>query len=1156
LNRDVSPEIGTFTNQTEFLVLRRQGGAGVSLKCLNGVVVFLLNNQHPGETMSRIIDNRNVTLETRLIETLPQCKQLDACVGYFNLRGWRKLRGAVLTMDEFESDGPRVRLIVGMAIAGDNEIRNEYRRAKRSQSGIDLPRAVTLAQKAVASFATQLTWGAPTNEDGRGLLQLKEDLLSGRVQVKFAAREPLHAKLYVCHAATGFKGFQATIGSSNLTSAGLSGQGELNLEETDDATTRSLAAWFDDRWDDEFTIDITTQLIEVIDNSWARETPPNPRDIHLKIAYELSQDARNGLSTDIPVQFRNVLLPHQESAVRVACRILERRGLVVIGDVVGLGKTMTASAIAATTGESVLVLCPKSMTDTWEEYLQAYDIPGKVMSLSMVSRELESLRRYKLVMIDESHNLRHSTTINWGVIREYIQTNDSNLVLITATMYNADHRDIGGQIALKIEKDLDLGIRPERLLAEIGEIELAQRTNGRLTSLEAFEQSKFSDDWQRLLSQFLVRRTRKFLESQYGSEDEASGRIVMHYADGTPFSFPKRIPEALDYEGGPNDLVDKLASVENFELIDNLTYARYQLGKYLSDHAIAETPEEEIVLENLRKSVQTAAGFIRTTTLKRMASSAAAFLITIEKMMARGHVLRFALEQGYDVPIGTFPDRTIVDLESEEDGDDDLDVDSTVRSRSKGRSLDEWNVIARSSYKALGGLQGKVHWVKSTKFKTKELLEDVNFDLGQLQSIVNEYGEWNPVDDSRLVALANLINSLPSREKVLVFSEYRDTVEYIANNLPAQCAGRVIDGASGKSTKPLIMARRFSPKSNQTIGGLPSGSEEIDVLISTDVLSEGQNLQDAAIVVNWDLPWTIIRIIQRAGRVDRVGQEASEVRVLSFLPHEGIDRIIKLRERLIRRLTEFAHTIGSDDKFFHEEGARSNDEIAGLFNGRANLDQDEGEVDYSSYALGIWEAATDEEQAKVGALPNVVFSAMDAKAPESRGVVLFCRTENGFDALATISETTGTSMRTPMEVLRMTEADSTEPRREVLRNHHQLVREAIEGTLINMTNQTAILLNSGIRKRIHELLVGYQESFRGSVFYDATVENLINDLPIRPIKESARRNVSQILKSGRLESNKRNSVSLLLNLYRDGDLLDEINEDDDDMAIVCSMGLI
>ena len=147
-------------------------------------------------------------------------------------------------------------------------------------------------------------------------------------------------------------------------------------------------------------------------------------------------------------------------------------------------------------------------------------------------------------------------------------------------------------------------------------------------------------------------------------------------------------------------------------------------------------------------------------------------------------------------------------------------------------------------------------------------------------------------------------------------------------------------------------------------------------------------------------------------------------------------------------------------------------------------------------------------------------------------------------------------MRTPMEVLRMTDADSTEPRREVLRNHHQLVREAIEGTLINMTNQTAILLNSGIRKRIHELLVDYQESFRGSVFYDATVEALINDLPIRPIKESARRNVSQILKSGRLDTDRRNSVSLLLNLYRDGDLLDEINEDDDDMAIVCSMGLI
>ncbi|MCL5077212.1 MAG: phospholipase D-like domain-containing protein [Actinobacteria bacterium] len=1107
--------------------------------------------------MSRIIDNQKVSLEQRLEETLPECKQLDVCVGYFNLRGWRRIRDSILSMETHESENPRVRLLIGMAIVGESEIRNEYRLSNRSTNGIDLPQAVLMAQRAVSAFATQLTWGAPTNNDLAGLRHLKEDLQLGRVAVKFAARTPLHAKLYVCHAATGLKGFQATIGSSNLTSAGLSGQGELNLEETDDATTWMLADWFDNHWNDEYSIDITNLLIEVIENSWAREIPPNPRLVHLKIAYELSHDARSGINLDIPIQFRNVLLPHQESAVRVACRILERQGLVIIGDVVGLGKTMTASAIAATTGGKCSCPLPKNMVETWDEYLQTYDIPGKVLSLSMVSRELSSLRRYKLVMIDESHNLRHRSRIDWEVIHDYIQLNDSKLVLITATMYNADHRDIGGQIALKIEKDQDLGIRPERLIEHIGEIKLAQRTNGRLTSLAAFEQSRYSEDWQRLLSQFLVRRTRKFLETQYGEHDPVTNRIMMKFPDGSEFSFPKRVPEPLEYVGGPNDLGDRLASPENFDIIDNLTYARYQLGKYLLPGAEPDSQAQKEVLENLKKSIQTAAGFIRTTALKRMASSAFAFLNTVEKMLIRGHILKYALENGFDIPIGTIPDLTIADLESEEDGIEEFEDSELIRTQSQRRTHEVWREIARQGIESLKKLPDtKIRWVPSSKFKVGELLSDLIFDLNQLQGIVDEYGQWDPAQDSRLTALAQLVNSLPEGAKVLVFSEYRDTVDYVARNLPNHCPGRVIEGASGHSSKPQLLARRFSPRSNERTGGLPPGSVEIDVLISTDVLSEGQNLQDAAIVVNWDLPWTIIRIIQRAGRIDRVGQQAREIRVLSFLPHDGINRIIKLRERLIRRLKEFAETIGSDDVFFIEDDFSNSDAIKGLFDGTANLEQEEGDVDYSSYALGIWESASDEERVLVGQLPNVVFTAMAAEKEESQGIVIFCRTMQGMDALAMTRHDGSTAAKTPMEVLRLTKAEPETLRLDPWPDHHRLVRGAIEGSIAQQTKQNIVLLHSGERRRIHELLARFHQDMQGTIFYEPIVGELINELPSRPIKESARRAVMQILKSSKLVADKRFAVGQLLDLYRDGELLDEINTEDDDISIVCSMGLV
>src|SRR5690606_28225057 len=127
-------------------------------------------------------------------------------------------------------------------------------------------------------------------------------------------------------------------------------------------------------------------------------------------------------------------------------RLLERKGIAVLGDVVGLGKTLTGTAIAGTVGESVLVIAPKNLVKMWDEHLHRFHIPGKVISLSMVRRELPELRRYKLVLIDESHNLRTRGRMAWEAIHAYIEANESKVVLLTATMFNARHKDVGGQL--------------------------------------------------------------------------------------------------------------------------------------------------------------------------------------------------------------------------------------------------------------------------------------------------------------------------------------------------------------------------------------------------------------------------------------------------------------------------------------------------------------------------------------------------------------------------------------------------------------------------------------------------------------------------------------------------------------------------------------
>ena len=165
--------------------------------------------------------------------------------------------------------------------------------------------------------------------------------------VKFFARYPLHAKLYLGHLKSGqlipYMGF---LGSSNLTFSGLIGQGELNVDVPDQDATAKLLAWFDERWNDDLAIDVTDDLVEILDQSWVSQDQPRPYLVYLKVAYELSSDAREGLRDyDIPASLRDTLLAHQADAVRVAARIVERRGGVMVGDVAGIGKTLIATAI-------------------------------------------------------------------------------------------------------------------------------------------------------------------------------------------------------------------------------------------------------------------------------------------------------------------------------------------------------------------------------------------------------------------------------------------------------------------------------------------------------------------------------------------------------------------------------------------------------------------------------------------------------------------------------------------------------------------------------------------------------------------------------------------------------------------------------------------
>ena len=466
--------------------------------------------------MPRIFDNIEQHLHSALAETMEVSERADFCVGYFNLRGWRSI-------DEYVEkwaggDGHCCRLLVGMQQLPHEELRiaNSF---AADQGGLDNQTAFRLKKRLAEEFREQLILGAPTNADEAGLRRLAAQIKAKKLVVKLFLKHPLHAKLYLLFRPDPISPTVGYLGSSNLTLSGLSYQGELNIDVLDHDSCQKLATWFEDRWNDRWCVDISKELSEIIEESWAREELIPPHQIYIKMAYHLSQEARAGLTEfRIPKDFDNKLLDFQAAAVKIAAHHLNRRGGVIIGDVVGLGKTLMATALARVFeddhGLETLILCPKNLVPMWEDYRDQYRMRARVLSITRVINTLPDMRRYRLIVIDESHNLRNREGKRYRAIQEYIRENDSKCILLSATPYNKTYLDLSSQLRLFVPEDEDLGIRPERRLREIGETEFIRQHQAFLRSLAAFEQSERG----RLAgthASYLVRRTRSFIRENY-----------------------------------------------------------------------------------------------------------------------------------------------------------------------------------------------------------------------------------------------------------------------------------------------------------------------------------------------------------------------------------------------------------------------------------------------------------------------------------------------------------------------------------------------------------------------------------------------------------------------------------------------------------------
>ena len=694
-------------------------------------------------------------------------------------------------------------------------------------------------------------------------------------------------------------------------------------------------------------------------------------------------------------------------------------------------------------------------------------------------------------------------------------------------------------------------------------------------SLAAFEESEYADDWRDLMRLFLVRRTRSFIQENYAQTDPETKRKYLVFNDGRRSYFPVRVPRTAKFLMQNEQFDDPYALLYDdsvVETINSLNLPRYGLGTYIAKFPKKRpTPTEEKQLEGLSRARKRLMGFCRTNLFKRLESGGPAFIQSIERHILRNFVYLYAIEEGLDLPLGT-QDTNLLDTSINDEDEEALLPETAEENEGATTTLDEVAVPlfreadfrrrAAEVYRQYAGpYRRRFKWLRPTLFNA-DLRKDLLTDAQDLLTVLEKCGTWEANKDTKLAALVDLLTQQHPNEKVLVFTQFADTVRYLTEQLQARDL-QAVEGVTGDSADPTELAWRFSPVSNDKRDKI-SPANELRVLIATDVLSEGQNLQDAAIVVNYDLPWAIIRLIQRAGRVDRIGQQADTIYCYSFLPAEGVERLIRLRERVLQRLKQNAEVVGTDEAFFEDEitdNARAT--FIDLYNEKADILDGEAdtEVDLASQAYQIWKNAIDANPKLKGIiekLPNVIFSTRDHRssvtAPE--GVLLYMRTSEGNDALAWINRKGESVTQSQLTILRAAACDINTKAIARPPEQHDLVRKGVEHIMEEETRNIGGQLGSpsGARRRTYERIKQYVEKTKDTLLPPPPeLYSAMEEIYRYPLQETARDTLNRQLRSG-IDDDQ--LASLVINLREDNRLC-QVHEqtEPEEPQIICSLGL-
>jgi SNF2 family DNA or RNA helicase len=710
----------------------------------------------------------------------------------------------------------------------------------------------------------------------------------------------------------------AIVGSSNFTGPGLTTNRELNLvhktiltpDEVEDAyakqevqyqsqkivnasiTTENqrllksevgaraiidLAQWYEDQW--QLAADYKEELIEILENSKFGGREYTPYEIYMKALYEYFRDDLDTEFTQGATRSAVELSEFQADAVKRARRILARYDGVIVADSVGLGKTWIGKKLledyAYHQRQKALVICPASLRDMWQAELHGANIAAAVVSQERLGQDEFDLRPYAdvdIILIDEAHNFRNKRAKRYLMLETILAANGrrgrdgqrKKLILLTATPINNNIFDLYNQINLFTGND-----RTYFASAGIGDLYkyflAARRESIEQGSIRIFN----------LLEEVVVRRTRRFIRRAYPDATISGKRIT----------WPQRQLRTVRYdlEATYEGIYQKIV-----ERIESLNLAHYNLESYKR----SEESQDEFELGREQALV----GIFKSRFLKRLESSIDAFRISVRRALAFVKTFDEYVQDGIILDSASFHLAMRLVALDDEDEDDGLP-------RSMAAQFDD-DVAVKEVIASLPHLD-------PNKYDRRGLHRALAADIDAFTEIWYAIRGIGFADDAKLQQFKQLLQTELKGQKLLIFTYYKDTARYLYEGLAGTESAvwlaemgqpniRRIDSGAGPKDR-VRLVERFAPISS----GYPEirgTEEEIDILVSTDVLSEGQNLQDCGTLINYDLHWNPTRMVQRAGRIDRLGSTFDTLTIFNMFPEQALEELLGLVRSLTSKI--------------------------------------------------------------------------------------------------------------------------------------------------------------------------------------------------------------------------------------------------------------